>query len=77
MHKTKPYFEEGSQAVRLPKDCELPNKEVYVKKVGRVVMLIPEGSHWDPFMDAIGNFSDDFMADGRDQGEVQERPPLF
>lgn len=70
-------FQNGrSQAVRLPKEYRFSDDEVYVKKVGNVVMLYPKEQVWETFVDGVNSFTDDFMANGRDQGEHQERDPL-
>lgn len=65
---TAKIFENGrSQAVRLPKQFRFDSDEVFIKKIGKCVMLIPkdEDSQWETFMNGIRNFSDDFMKDGR------------
>ncbi len=52
-----------SQAVRLPKEFALPGKEVFVRHVGNAVLLVPTGDPWSGFAAALGQFSDDFMAE--------------
>jgi antitoxin VapB len=70
-------FENGrSQAVRLPKEYRFSTDEVMVNRIGDIVLLMPKGSKWDSFMKAIDMFSDDFMAEGRDDQGVQERESL-
>lgn len=74
---TAKLFENGrSQAVRLPKECRFDADEVACNKVGDIVFLIPKDNKWAGFMSSLDMFSDDFMADGRDQGAVQERDQL-
>jgi antitoxin VapB len=69
-------FENGrSQAVRLPKEYRFDGNEVYIKKVGEVVMLIPKDSVWNAFESGIREFSDDYMTD-REQPKSQERDSL-
>lgn len=69
-------FENGrSQAVRLPKEYRFKESEVYIKKVGDAVMLIPKDSAWKLFESGIREFSEDYMAD-RNQPEMQERDNL-
>lgn len=65
-----------SQAVRLPKEYAFHGDEVYIKRIGGMVMLIPKDDPWKPFLDSLGKFSDDFMADGRNQGPLQPREAL-
>jgi len=79
MLSTAKLFQNGqSQAVRLPKEFRFENqKEVFVKKVNGMVVLIPKdnGTVWDKMFDNLETFSDDFM-ETRVQ-PVQEREDLF
>jgi antitoxin VapB len=40
METAKLFMNGKSQAVRLPKNCRLEGEEVYVKKIGNIVILI-------------------------------------
>ncbi len=63
-------FKNGqSQAVRLPKAYRLPGKEVYVKKVGDAVVLLPVEGAWETLFESLSEFSSDFM-------EEREQPPM-
>ena len=74
---TAKLFENGrSQAVRLPKECRFNGDEVAVNKVGDIVILMPKENKWSGFLNSLELFSDDFMSDGREQPEVQEREAL-
>ncbi len=61
-----------SQAVRLPKEFALPGREVFVRRVGSAVLLIPTADPWTGFEAALGQFSDDFMTE-RVQPPADER----
>ena len=61
-----------SQAVRLPKECRFAGKEVYVRKLEGIVMLIPKDDAWASLVSSLGQFSEDFMAN-RNQPAVQAR----
>ena len=75
--KTAKLFQNGhSQAVRLPQEFRLPGKEVYIKKQGNAIILIPKDNPWDSFINSISKFPADFMND-REQPSVQEREDLF
>jgi antitoxin VapB len=50
-----------SQAVRLPKECRLSGEDVYVRKLGGVVLLIPMDDPWASLVGSLDRFSDDFM----------------
>jgi len=72
--KTAKLFKTGrSQAVRLPKEFRFEGSEVYIKKVGGAVVLLPTDETWDLLFEACGEFEDDFMAE-RNQPEPQDRP---
>lgn len=74
---TAKVFENGrSQAVRLPKECRFDTEEVYVNKIGQIVILMPKIEKWDSFIMAMDMFSDDFMEEGRAPQCVQEREEL-
>ena len=72
MQTAKIFANGSSQAVRLPKECRLSGSEVYVKKLGRVIMLFPKKHPWAPLINSLDKFSPDFMAD-RSQPPVQTR----
>jgi antitoxin VapB len=60
--KTPRIFKSGnSQAVRLPKEFHLGGTEVYIKKIGPGVILMPKGDLWAPLSDSLDKFSEDFM----------------
>lgn len=65
-----------SQAVRLPKEFRFEGDEVVIKKVGHAVVLFPKGKEWEMFLEGLNGFSEDFMADGRNQGEPQDRDEM-
>ncbi|HLB43025.1 MAG TPA: type II toxin-antitoxin system VapB family antitoxin [Gammaproteobacteria bacterium] len=70
-------FKNGqSQAVRLPKEFRFEGEEVFIKKVGKVTILLPIKNPWAPLLDSINKFSDDFM-DTREQPTQQKREDIF
>ena len=74
---TAKLFENGrSQAVRLPKEYRFSGNEVSINKIGDVVILMPQDNKWAGFMESLELFTDDFMKDGREQPENQEREIL-
>ena len=64
-----------SQAVRLPRKCRMPGKDVYVRKLGSIVILIPKTDPWASFVKSLDHFSDDFLED-RNQPPSQSREPI-
>ncbi len=74
---TAKIFENGrSQAVRLPKEYRFSEEEVFINKIGDIVMLIPKSQKWSRFLSGLSMFSDDFMAKGREEQDEQERDEL-
>ncbi|MBX2999320.1 MAG: antitoxin [Caldilineaceae bacterium] len=75
--KTAKLFQNGhSQAVRLPKEFRFEGSEVYVKKIGNAVVLLPYDDPWRTLFESLDKFSDDFMQE-RNQPEVQAREDIF
>lgn len=74
---TAKIFENGqSQVVRLPKEYRFSEDEVFVNKVGEIVMLIPKTTKWNGFLNGMNMFSEDFMANGREEQIEQKREEL-
>jgi len=70
-------FKNGrSQAIRLPKEYRFPGKQVYLKRVGKGVLVLPQDESWDSFFAALDMFTDDFMED-RNQPPMQTREGLI
>ena len=75
--ETAKIFENGrSQAVRLPKKYRMTGDEVYVKRLGDAVLLLPKDKAWETFMEGLDSFTDDFFGDGRLQDIPVERDLL-
>jgi len=75
--ETAKLFKNGkSQAVRLPKEFRFGSDRVYIKRVGDAVILLPYQTPWEPLLDSLTRFSDDFMSE-RMQPPVQEREGVF
>lgn len=67
-----------SQAVRIPKEFRIGGKKVYIKKRGNCIILIPiPDDPWKLFFESLGEFSDDFMENGREILPDQEREDMF
>ena len=76
MLSTKVFTSGNSQAIRLPKEYQVEQKELFVQKVGTTIVLFPKENPWEAFERSLTEFSDDFMAEGRNQPVVQEREGL-
>ncbi len=67
-------FKNGqSQAVRLPKEYRFEGKDVYIKKIDGIVLLIPKNDVWNIFRKSLEKFSDDLFLEERTQGYVDAR----
>ncbi len=76
--KTVEIKTEGSiQSIALPADCHIEGTEVFVKRVGRSLLLIPHDvDPWRLFTESLSEFTDDFMEDRGQPMEVERRPNL-
>ncbi|MGH3088574.1 MAG: type II toxin-antitoxin system antitoxin VapB [Rubrobacteraceae bacterium] len=61
MDTAKLFMSGRSQAVRLPKEYRFEGDEVFVKRVGRAVVLFPREDSWRALYESVDLFSDDFM----------------
>jgi antitoxin VapB len=50
-----------NEAVPLPKNCRFGSNEAYVKKVAKIVLLVPKDKTWGVFILGLDGFSADFM----------------
>lgn len=76
--KTAKLFKNGqSQAVRLPKEFRFEGDKVLIKKQGENVILMPiEKPWWEPLVESLSMFSEDFM-EKRDQPTDQQERDFF
>ncbi|MFO7686769.1 MAG: type II toxin-antitoxin system VapB family antitoxin [Desulfobacterales bacterium] len=71
MQTAKVFINGRSQAVRLPKDFRFSGEEVYIKKVGKMVILIPKDDPWSSLIDSLDQFTDDFMESRKQPNQTQ------
>jgi antitoxin VapB len=69
MNTVKIFKSGNSQAVRLPRGFQPEGTEVYVKKVGRGLLLMPKDDPWASLASGLDNFREDFMGE-------RAQPPL-
>lgn len=78
MSKVAKLFKNGrSQAVRLPKEFRFEGEQVFIKRVGEMVVLIPFEHPWQSLFDSVEAFSDDFLDERNQPEDQQERPQIF
>jgi antitoxin VapB len=74
---TAKIFKSGnSQAVRLPKDFQFDVPEVEIFRRGDEVVLRKKPKNLAQIFELLTNLSEDFMENGRNQPQVQEREPF-
>jgi len=66
----------NSQAVRLPKEYRVSEKELLIKKIGRAIILMPKKNPWNLFNQSLAKFSKDCFSAGRQQPKIQKRRGL-
>ena len=75
--ETAKVFENGrSQAVRIPKRFRFSGDEVFIQKIGDVILLTPKEKAWETFLEGLNGFTEDFFQDGRQQDAEQTRELL-
>ena len=72
MQTAKIFINGRSQAVRLPKDFRFSGNDVFIKKIGKMVVLLPKDDPWSSLVKSLDQFTDDFM-DNRDQPNQDSR----
>jgi antitoxin VapB len=73
---SKVFISGNSQAIRLPKEYQVTDSELYIQKIGNTLILFPKTDPWEAFEKSLSQFSDDFLSGGRNQPEMQNREDL-
>ena len=68
MQTAKIFITGRSQAVRLPKEFRFFGTDVYINKIGDMVILLPKEDPWASFVNSLDQFTSDFM-------ETRNQPP--
>jgi antitoxin VapB len=72
METAKLLMNGDNQAVVLPKEFQFHGSEVYIKKIGSVIVLISKENPWQALFDSLSLFSEDFM-ENREQPVLETR----
>ncbi len=75
MNTAKIFRNGRSQAVRLPKEYRMFGKDVYVRKLDQMIILLPKKAPWDSLVKSLDRFSQDFMSK-RSQPKLENRERL-
>ena len=73
---TKVFTNGRSQAVRIPKQFRFDVDELYINKIGDMVILMPVNLLPDAFDMGIKMFTEDFLSDGIPESIPSSRPEL-
>jgi antitoxin VapB len=76
MQTTKVFKSGNSQAIRIPKEYQVDDDELFINKIGNTIILFSKKDPLELFKKSLTEFSDDFMEDGRNQPEMQKRRSL-
>ena len=76
METAKIFSNGGSQAVRLPKNCRFDTNEVFVNRIGDVIMLVPKESRWENLLASLDLFTDDFLSQKIEALPLEERESM-
>jgi len=72
MKTAKLLINDDNQTVILPKEFQFQDDEIYIKKIGNVLILIPKSNPWQTLRESLNLFSDDFMKN-REQPSLEMR----
>ena len=72
MKTAKLLINDDNQTVILPKEFHFQDNEVYIKKIGNVLILIPKANPWQTLRESLNLFSEDFM-ENREQPSLETR----
>jgi antitoxin VapB len=65
-----------SQAVRLPKDYRFEGTEVFIKRMGNAVVLLPQKAGWEILTKSLDEFEPGLRLERDQPSRDQKRPPL-
>ena len=77
METTKIFMSGRSQAVRLPKAYRLEGTEVFIKKVGNAIVLIPRSDPWETLIEGLAQFEPGFKLECEQPPTEQVRAKLL
>ena len=49
MLSSKVFISGNSQAIRLPREYQVDDKELYIQKIGNTIILFPKTNPWEAF----------------------------
>ena len=76
MQTVKVFKSGNSQAVRIPKEFSIEEKELYIQKIGNTLVLTSMNDPWSSLRKSLTMFSEDVFSNGREQPKNQEREDI-
>ena len=76
MTYAKVFMSGNSQAIRLPKNFQVSDSQLCIKKIGSSIVLFRDDNPWDSFERSLNEFPDDFFIEGRNQPGTQQREDI-
>jgi antitoxin VapB len=76
METAKLFMSGRSQAVRLPKAYRMAGNEVFIKRIGNALVLIPETDPWETLFQSLEQFEPGFRLQREQPESQQPRPEL-
>ena len=61
-----------NQTISIPKKYNFEDDEVYIKKVGNSLVILPKKNPWNGMFESLNRFTEDFMSE-RIQPELDKR----
>jgi antitoxin VapB len=76
MQTTKVFKSGNSQAIRIPKEYQVDEEELFINKIGSTLILYPKNDPWELFKKQHKEISGDYFAGGRNQPAIQKRDKM-
>ena len=73
MEVAKIFSEGETQLVELPKNFRFNSEEVFINRVGDVLILVPKQRNLEGMLETLNLFTDDFMENPQEDLPTQER----
>lgn len=62
----------GTQSIKIPRQMQIDDDKVYLRKVGNALHIIPYHNPWQNLFESLDAFTSDFMQE-RNQQDNQQR----
>jgi antitoxin VapB len=64
MDRAKVINKGENQEIYLPQNCHFDTDEVWINRIGNIVMLLPKENKWESMISSLDMFTDDFLIEG-------------